>query len=161
MTSLPTDPSAPPVSAGSAVAAPALTTAQWLATLDHWSDQGWLRRLDSAMARFVAGQDAAASPVLLMATALLTHLEGRGHACLPLASLVRQPQALLAWPAAAQVAWQTVWPGLPAALGDWVQAGRLRGRAGCGQQSARPWPASRAGRHGHRPAAVPAPLRGL
>lgn len=122
MTSLPTDPSAPPVSAGSAVAAPALTTAQWLATLDHWSDQGWLRRLDSAMARFVAGQDPAASPVLLLATALLTHLEGRGHACLPLASLVRQPQALLAWPAAAQVAWQTVWPGLPAALADWVQA---------------------------------------
>ena len=111
MTTLPTHPSTPP----------ALTTAQWLATLDHWSDQGWLRRLDSAMARFVAGQDAAASPVLLMATALLTHLEGRGHACLPLASLVRQPQALLAWPAAAQVAWQTVWPGLPAALGDWVQ----------------------------------------
>ena len=111
MTSLPTHPSTPPT----------LTTAQWLATLDHWSDQGWLRRLDSAMARFVAGQDAAASPVLLMATALLTHLEGRGHACLPLASLVRQPQALLAWPAAAQVAWQTVWPGLPAALGDWVQ----------------------------------------
>ena len=111
MTSLPTHPSTPPT----------LTTAQWLATLDHWSDQGWLRRLDSAMARFVAGQDAAASPVLLMATALLTHLEGRGHACLPLASLVRQPQALLAWPAAAQSAWQTVWPGLPAALGDWVQ----------------------------------------
>jgi len=104
------------------VAAPALATAQWLATLDRWSDQGWLRRLDSAMARFVAGQDAAASPVLLMATALLTHLEGRGHACLPLASLVRQPQALLAWPAAAQVAWQTVWPSLPAALADWVQA---------------------------------------
>ena len=113
MTSLPTHPSSTP---------PTLTTAQWLATLDHWSDQGWLRRLDSAMARFVAGQDAAASPVLLMATALLTHLEGRGHACLPLASLVRQPQALLAWPAAAQVAWQTVWPGLPAALADWVQA---------------------------------------
>ncbi len=111
MTSLPTQPSTPP----------ALTTAQWLATLDHWSDQGWLRRLDSAMARFVAGQDPAASPVLLLATALLTHLEGRGHACLPLASLVRQPQALLAWPAAAQSAWQTVWPGLPAALGDWVQ----------------------------------------
>lgn len=112
MTTLPTHPSTPPT----------LTTAQWLATLDHWSDQGWLRRLDSAMARFVAGQDAAASPVLLMATALLTHLEGRGHACLPLASLVRQPQALLAWPAAAQSAWQTVWPGLPAALADWVQA---------------------------------------
>lgn len=112
MTTLPTHPSAPPT----------LTTAQWLATLDHWSDQGWLRRLDSAMARFLAGQDAAASPVLLLATALLTHLEGRGHACLPLASLVRQPQALLAWPAAAQVAWQTVWPGLPAALADWVQA---------------------------------------
>lgn len=112
MTTLPTHPSTPPT----------LTTAQWLATLDHWSDQGWLRRLDSAMARFVAGQDAAASPVLLMATALLTHLEGRGHACLPLASLVSQPQALLAWPAAAQSAWHTVWPGLPAALGDWVQA---------------------------------------
>lgn len=112
MTSLPTQPSTPST----------LTTAQWLATLDHWSDQGWLRRLDSAMARFMAGQDPAASPVLLMATALLTHLEGRGHACLPLAALVRQPQALLAWPAAAQVAWQTVWPGLPTALADWLQA---------------------------------------
>ena len=55
-----------------------------LHTLRDWSEQGWLRRLDSALADFVAQHDPQAEPALLVATALLAHMEGRGHVCLPL-----------------------------------------------------------------------------
>ena len=60
-----------------------------LTTLRQWSDAGWLRRLDSALAAFVLELDPQAPPALLVATALLAHMEGRGHTCLPLAPLVR------------------------------------------------------------------------
>ena len=93
-----------------------------LHTLRDWSEQGWLRRLDSAMADFVAQHDPQAEPALLVATALLTHMEGRGHVCLPLADLVRQPHSALAWPAQASEALGTFWPSLPPAPAAWVQA---------------------------------------
>lgn len=93
-----------------------------LHTLRDWSEQGWLRRLDSAMADFVAQHDPQAEPALLVATALLAHMEGRGHVCLPLADLVRQPHSALAWPAQASEALGTFWPSLPSAPAAWVQA---------------------------------------
>lgn len=93
-----------------------------LHTLRDWSEQGWLRRLDSAMADFVAQHDPQAEPALLVATALLAHMEGRGHVCLPLADLVRQPHSALAWPAQASEALGTFWPSLPPAPAAWVQA---------------------------------------
>ena len=93
-----------------------------LDTLRHWSDAGWLRRLDTALAAFVAELDPQAQPALLVATALLAHLEGRGHTCLPLAPLVRDPAAVLGWPVDAHEALQGVWPTLPHALGDWLAA---------------------------------------
>ncbi len=34
---------------------------------------------------------------VLLASALLAHVESRGHSCLPLADLVAAPQRLLAW----------------------------------------------------------------
>lgn len=83
-----------------------LTAADTLATLQAWADQGWLRALDAQLAGFVLQHDPQATPPLLMATALLAHLEGRGHTCLPLATLLHTPQALLAWPDAAHSAWQ-------------------------------------------------------
>ena len=58
-----------------------------LDTLRQWSEAGWLRRLDSALAAFVAELDPQAQPALLVTTALLAHMEGRGHTCLPLAPL--------------------------------------------------------------------------
>lgn len=123
-----------------------------LAELDRWAEQGWLRRLDSAMARFVCtwpapacGQPHAKPPLpagaqaqlfhpaisdpptsgltaLAMATALLAHLEGRGHTCVPLAALVAPPRALLGWPAPALAALQAQWAGLPGTPAAWAQA---------------------------------------
>jgi len=83
-----------------------------LQRLEHWRDAGWLRHLDLAFARFVAETDPAAPASLLLAAALLAHLEGRGHCALPLAGLHRDPQALLAWPVDAVES-------LTAAFQDW------------------------------------------
>ena len=69
-----------------------------LELLQQWVDAGWLRHLDRALARWVAELDPQARPELLMATALLAHLEGRGHTCLPLAHLLQAPIEPLAWP---------------------------------------------------------------
>ena len=66
--------------------------AELVKTLHEWSDQGWLRRLDSAMATFVQERDPKASAVLLVACAILTHMEGRGHTCLPLADSGHWPE---------------------------------------------------------------------
>jgi len=93
-----------------------------LDALRQWSEAGWLRRLDSALAAFVAELDAEAPPALLIATALLAHMEGRGHTCLPLAPLVRDPAAVLGWPQEAQAALQGVWATLPRDPQDWLAA---------------------------------------
>ena len=93
-----------------------------LSTLHQWTEQGWLRRLDSALAAFALERDPQASPVLLMACALLAQMEGRGHSALPLAALVASPQALLGWPEAAQSALQQAWAALPSTVAGWVQA---------------------------------------
>lgn len=92
------------------------------ALLHSWADQGWLRRLDSALAAFMLEQDAQASPALLVATALLAQMEGRGHTCLPLRPLVAQPNAVLVWPEAGRLALDTLWQSLPVGLPAWLQA---------------------------------------
>lgn len=56
----------------------------------------------AALAAFVHGLDAQAEPTLLVATAVLAQMEGRGHSCLPLAGLHDEPNAVLAWPREAQ-----------------------------------------------------------
>lgn len=93
-----------------------------LGTLHLWSEAGWLRRLDSALAAFVAELDPQAPPALLVATALLAHMEGRGHTCLPLAPLVRDPAAVLGWPQEAQDALLALWATLPRDPQDWIAA---------------------------------------
>ncbi|MFA7607125.1 MAG: exodeoxyribonuclease V subunit alpha [Rhodocyclaceae bacterium] len=71
-------------------------------TLRDWSDSGLLRHLDSAFARFIVQLDPTnASPALAVAAALLAHMEGRGHSCLPLTPLANDPHTLLGWPAEA------------------------------------------------------------
>jgi len=97
-------------------------TNEVLALLRRWADAGLLRRLDAALASFVAGQDAQAGPALLVAAALLAQMEGRGHSCLPLAPLAGHPNDVLAWPAEALPAQQTLWQMLPARLSGWVAA---------------------------------------
>ena len=93
-----------------------------LAVLHAWAEKGWLRRLDSAMATFLQELDASASPVLLVCTAVLAQMEGRGHTCLPLRILVTSPDEVLAWPALAQAEVQALWSGLPKGLNDWLVA---------------------------------------
>ncbi|MEN2432826.1 exodeoxyribonuclease V subunit alpha [Comamonas sp. F1-6] len=100
----------------------ALGTTDWLAALERLADAGLLRRLDSALAAFVAAQDAEAGPALLVATAVLAQMEGRGHSCLPLKALAGDPNQILAWPKEAERLQQSLWEQLPGRLADWLQA---------------------------------------
>lgn len=99
-----------------------LSPQETLDTLRAWSEAGWLRRLDSALAAFMAELDPHAAPVVLVATALLAHMEGRGHSCLPLAPLLAQPSAVLGWPAKALTELDALLSRLPGGLADWNAA---------------------------------------
>ena len=103
-----------------------------IARLETWRERGWLRRLDVAFARFIAslpaqcppdaGVFAAAVPLpLLLAVALLSKLEGRGHCCLPIQELVAGNGELLGFepePLAELRAW---WSELTAAEPVWFE----------------------------------------
>ena len=104
------------------LAPPPATAAEVLDSLRDWSEQGLLRHLDTAMARFIAAQDANAAPELLLATAVLVQMEGRGHSCLPLATLVAEPNAVLAWPTEALEGLNALWARLPPQLAQWRRA---------------------------------------
>ncbi len=93
-----------------------------LATLRDWSDRGWLRRLDSAMAAFVRELDPQAGAPLLLASAILTQMEGRGHTALELAPCVSQPQELLGWTGESQAALDLLKSRLPQRMADWLEA---------------------------------------
>ncbi len=96
-----------------------------LSVLHVWADKGWLRRLDSAMATFMQELDPSASPVLLVCTAVLVQMEGRGHTCLPIRSMVNSPEDVLAWPGSAHAELQVLLCSLPRDLEDWLGALRL------------------------------------
>jgi len=75
------------------------TTAFWT-EVERLTEAGELRRLSGVFARFVAslGEGACAkSTALLLASLVLSELEGRGHSCLMLDDLVGDPAALLGW----------------------------------------------------------------
>lgn len=93
-----------------------------LDTLDTWTGQGWLRRLDSSMPRFLAQLDPNASPLLLLASAVAVQMEGRGHSCLPLATWVQAPQQVLNWPSAAEREFALLWDRCPRDITAWVAA---------------------------------------
>ena len=99
-----------------------LSTSDVLTALERLADAGLLRRLDSALAAFVAQQDTQAEPALLVATAVLAQMEGRGHSCLPLAALPSSPNEILAWPKEAMPVQLSLWEQLPSSLADWLQA---------------------------------------
>ncbi|MDR2297023.1 MAG: exodeoxyribonuclease V subunit alpha [Comamonas sp.] len=99
-----------------------LSSADLLTALERLADAGLLRRLDSALAAFVAAQDAHAEPALLVATAVLAQMEGRGHSCLPLAALPANPNEILGWPKEAVPVQLSLWEQLPATLADWLKA---------------------------------------
>ena len=91
-----------------------------LAILHGWADKGWLRRLDSALAAFMKELNSAATPTLLVSTAILAQMEGRGHTCLPLRVLVTQSDEVLAWPPEAQEVLAALWKTLPENLSGWL-----------------------------------------
>ncbi len=93
-----------------------------LAALQRWADKGWLRRIDSALANFVHEQDRQAQPAVLVAAAMLTHREGRGHTCMPLHTLLVPGEVLLEAPPDAQLELAALWSSLPNTPGDWLQA---------------------------------------
>jgi len=64
--------------------------------IDALTDNGKLRRLAGAFARFVATLGHTPPP-LLLACVLLSELEGRGHSCLVLADLAGDPSPQLGW----------------------------------------------------------------
>ncbi|SFM25689.1 exodeoxyribonuclease V subunit alpha [Marinobacter zhejiangensis] len=65
-----------------------------LTLLDRWVELGWLRALDSAMARFLAEQAELAGqpahPLLLLVAAFTSHQLGRGHVCFDLDVMARE-----------------------------------------------------------------------
>ncbi|MGI4936762.1 MAG: exodeoxyribonuclease V subunit alpha [Janthinobacterium lividum] len=89
-----------------------------LAQLDTFADQGLLRRLGAAFARFMASLGMQ-EPAQLLACVMLCELEGRGHSCLMLDMLAADPAALLGWD---QDDWQTllaITGAMPASLTGW------------------------------------------
>ncbi|MEN9383671.1 MAG: hypothetical protein RL323_814, partial [Pseudomonadota bacterium] len=106
-----------------------------LVTLQAWSDAGWLRRIDSALASFVHELDPSAGPQVLVGCALLAHMEGRGHTALPLTRLLSSPSDLLGGSGQASEAWATLQSTLPRELGTWVDALRRSPAVRCV-----PWP---------------------
>lgn len=100
-------------------------SADTLTILQAWADKGWLRRLDNALANFILELDPSASPALLVCTAVLSQMEGRGHTCLPLRLLVNTPDEILVWPEQAQAELQTLWASLPSHLVAWLDALRM------------------------------------
>ena len=105
--------------------AQALSADQSLQYLHAWAELGWLRRLDSALAMQLHRLDAGVSPAVLVASAVLAHMEGRGHTCLALHELASAPQALLGWPEQALHAphgLHALWQHMPPDAAHWLQA---------------------------------------
>ena len=108
-----------------------LTAAELLAELGRWCDVGWLRRLDVALARWLAAELPDAAPELLLCTALLAQRESRGHTCIALGELLhqRRPDAIArpdddAWldgPAAARAALAVTLQRLSPDYADWLR----------------------------------------
>jgi exodeoxyribonuclease V alpha subunit len=93
-----------------------------LKTLSAWSEQGFLRKLDSALAIFVQQLDPLAAPVVLVSTAMLAFVEGRGHTCIPLRTLIDKPNELLGWPDERLGELVALYAQLPNTLEDWLTA---------------------------------------
>ena len=89
------------------------------ATLDDWAAQGWLRRLDVALARFVSEHAPSADDLVVFAAAITAALEGQGHTCLAIDAFLADPAATLRWSGDAAAALQRTLASLPATAAAW------------------------------------------
>ncbi|MGS0757106.1 exodeoxyribonuclease V subunit alpha, partial [Roseateles sp. GG27B] len=99
-----------------------LEPAELLTELQRWSDAGWIRRLDRAFAAFMLDLSPQCEAPVLLAAALLAHMEGRGHSCLALDELLANPAELLGWPPLAADSLRLTLQGLPAEASAWLSA---------------------------------------
>lgn len=88
-----------------ATAEPSLNIENYLADrdgllmlLNRWLDAGWIRALDVALVKLLAKLDPDVEPLVLLATALVSHQLGHGHICLDLQSVLRDPDLALLLP---------------------------------------------------------------
>lgn len=107
-----------------------------LATLADWAERGWIRRLDAALARFLAETCAGMTAPALLAAAVTAHMEGRGHACVSIDELVSAPDELLGWKPEPQAALAAVMASLPHDAAPWIDALRTCG-AVCADEPSR------------------------
>jgi exodeoxyribonuclease V alpha subunit len=104
------------------VGEPPSETALVLQRLKSWSERGWIRRLDNAFAGFMVDLCADSPAVVIVSAALVAHIEGRGHTCLSIEDLIRDPDELLGWTPVAAAELHSVMAGLPRRAEDWVDA---------------------------------------
>lgn len=88
----------------------------------QWREQGVLRHLDVAWMEFVHQHDPQASPLMLLISALVAHMEGRGHSCLPLAQLANDAPTLLNWDSTACEQLTALMEALPQDLDSYLKA---------------------------------------
>lgn len=66
--------------------------------LSGWLRLGWVRPIDDSFARFIESYAMAPSPLLRLTATLVSHQLGRGHPCLDLTKLLKDPDRVLALP---------------------------------------------------------------
>lgn len=66
--------------------------------LQHWQALDWLRSLDNVFAQFISSLYPSASPLFVLAAALVSHQQGRGHVCLLLDETLSHPDFALSLP---------------------------------------------------------------
>ena len=101
---------------------PRLSGAEALDALKVWADAGWIRHLDHMFARFTVELSPHDPAPVLVAAAMLVHMEGRGHTCLVIDELVLRANELLGWTGAPLDAWHALAARLPLQPADWVSA---------------------------------------
>jgi exodeoxyribonuclease V alpha subunit len=75
-----------------------MTTADFFDLLQTWTTRGWLRPLDNAFVMFLNKQEPDAPPLVLLGAAFASHQLGRGHICLDLVGVLKDPDATLSLP---------------------------------------------------------------
>ncbi len=75
-----------------------MTTADFFDLIETWMARCWIRLLDHAFVMFLHAQDPDADPLVLFGAVLASHQLGRGHICLDLAGVLKNPDATLLLP---------------------------------------------------------------